>query len=410
LIKSSTEQKSGYTYTTNFNDYDLISGVSKEQVSFSSDGKSLKTTTVPAYLKYPEMGSKVTNINNKNMLSQTAASYSYILDASNNWKETGVGITTWFNNWTYRDIQGNTATPTVANQKIWRKHKTYIWNGQKDTDGIFSGYASATDDGFVWGVGLPQTNAKWKQASEITLYDNYSAPLEMKDVNGNLASTKMGDNDSKIMTTGNAGYSELFYAGAENLKNITGTDWLEPEVKMVNATREPAYFHTGKYSVATTSSSQFGVNMKANEHRAGKYKLNVWVHKTNVNKAQISINGSTSAFNGETVTAGDWVLKTHYFPATTAAINVSVNSSDGTTVYYDDLMIRPIVSSISGYVYNEYDELTYIIGNNGLASKFDYDNAGRLIRTSVEIVDDLPNGLTGGFKKVSENIIKYKNL
>jgi len=407
LIKSSTEQKSGYTYSTNFNDYDLISGVSKEQVSFSSDGKSLKTTTVPAYLKYPDMGSKVTNINNKNMLSQTASSYSYIMD-NGTWKETGVGITTWSNQWTYRDIQGNTATPTLANEKVWRKHKTYIWNGQKDANGIFTGYASATDDGFVWGVGLPQvTGTKWKQASEITLYDHYSAPLEMKDVNGNLASTKMGDNDSKIMTTGNAGYSELFYAGAEN---ITGTTWLEPEVKIVNATRDLTNFHTGKYSIATTSSSQFGVNMKANEHRAGKYKLNVWVHKTNVAKARVNIGGVSMLFNGETVTAGDWVLKTHYFLATTAAINPYVYSLDGTTVYYDDLMIRPMASSISGYVYNEYDELSYIIGNNGLATKFEYDNAGRLIRTYVEVVDDIPNALTGGFKKKSENVIKYKNL
>jgi hypothetical protein len=417
ILKSSTEQKNGYTYTTQFNDYDLVSGVSKEQVYTSSDGQSFKTKTIPAYIKYPEMGSKVDNINNKNMLSQTAANYSYILDkSSNTWKETGVGITTWSNIWSYKDIAGTTVSVPVtapAKEKIWRKHKSYIWNGVKDTNGIFTNYDrinGSGDDGFVWGVGQPQTNLKWKQTSEVTLYDHYSAPLEMKDINGNFASTKMGDNDTKVMVTGNAGYNEMFYAGAENQNGI----WLEPEVKMEGqgyTVRNTSHSHTGKYSVSTYGTGKIGVFMKNGQHRPGKYLVSVWVEKNNnASQVVLHVNNSTWTYGSKDYTAGNWVLKKWIVDVPVGDCNIYVDALYGPSIYFDDLMIRPVASSITGYVYNEWDELTAIIGNNGLATKFEYDSAGRLIKTYAEVLDDPANGVTGGFKLTSENKIKYKNL
>lgn len=412
IIKSSSEQRGGYIYTTEFNDYDLISGVSKEQVHTSSDGKTLKTKIVPAYLKYPEMGSKVDNIDNRNMLSQTAASYSYILD-NGIWKETGVGITTWNNEWSYQDLNAVTTSPTNSKEKIWRKHKTYVWNGMTDSEGIFQNYDSSTDDDFVWGVGQSQVNSKWKQVSETTLYNHFSMPLEIKDINGNKASTKMDVFDEKVQATGNAAYNEMYYSGAEEMIH---NFYVGKEIRVANAGRVTTQAHTGKYSIATTSDSQFGVFMHSG-HRPGKYKISVWVHKDNASKARLRwFNNdvvNTFDFNGESYEAGDWVLKTHYTGVNymnNADAFWYVNSIDNTTVYFDDLMIRPVASSITGYVYNEYNELTYIIGNNGLATQYEYDAAGRLIKTYVEIVDDPTNAVIGGFKLQSENKYHYKNL
>lgn len=415
IMKSSTEQSNGYAYTTEFLDYDLISGVAKETKSLSSDGQSLKTRIIPAYLKYSDMGSKVDKIDNKNMLSQTAANYTYIWSKGDNtWRETGVGITTWSNIWTYKDISGTSVSvpnTAPANQKIWRKHKSYVWNGVKDANGIFSNYNTITgsgDDNFDWAIGVGQSS-QWKQTSEVTLYDHYSKPLEIKDINGNLASTKMGDNDTKIMATGNAGYNEMFFTGAENI--TPNTTWLEPEVTMTSASRNSTYFHTGKWSVAATSSSQFGVNMKNSEHRSGgKYKVSIWVEKTNAAKAVVKVNGVPVSFQSDAILAGNWQLKTAYITVPTGACSVYLNSVDSSTVYFDDLMIRPVASSITGYVYNEWDELTYIIGNNGLATRFEYDATGRLIRTYSEIIDDASNGLTGGFKVVKSNVYNNKYL
>ncbi|MFY0482514.1 hypothetical protein ACI6PS_07895 [Flavobacterium sp. PLA-1-15] len=413
ILKSSSNQSNSYTYTTHYNDYDLVSGISKEQVHTTSDGRTFKTKQVPAYTKYPQMGSKVDNINNRNMLSQTATTYSYIQDAGS-WKVTGVGITTWSNIWSYQNIVGDVSSPTADKEKIWRQHKSYVWNGVKDANGIFSGYNDTNEDGFVWGVGQPQTNSKWKQTSEITLYDHYSMPLEVKDINNNKSATKMDALNEKVEASGNAAYNEMYYSGAEIF-----TDWgywVGQEVRNSSGTRTTAKVHTGKYSIATTSASQFGVLMR-NGHRKGKYKISVWVHKDNHLKARLrwfnNDAGNTFPFNGEKVFAGDWVLLNHYTDLSFMDNAVAfwyVNSVDTTTVYFDDLMIRPIASSINGYVYNEYDELTHIIGNNGLATRFEYDAAGRLVKTYVEVADDPANGVIGGFKLAKENKINYKNL
>jgi hypothetical protein len=411
IIKSSTEQKNGYTYTTNFTDYDEISGVSKQKTSFSSNGESLQTKMIPAYLKYPDMGSKVDNVNNKNMLSQTAAEYSYIYDATDAvkpWKETGVGITTWNNLWSYKDIEGNSSNTALdlAKDKVWRKHKSYVWNGVKDAQGIFTNYNSVTDDSFNWTLGIGSQPVQWKQTSEVTLYDHYSMALEAKDINGNKAATKMGDNDTKVIATGNAGYNEMFYSGGENLK--PSTIWLEPEVKMDNSTQNTLNYHTGERSIATTSTSQFGVLMRAGQHRVGKYKLSVWVENTSAAKATLRVNGAVINFIANAPTAGNWVLKTAYIDVPVGDCTVYLNSGDTSTVYYDDFMLRPIASSISGYVYNQYDQLTYMVGNNGLATFFQYDAAGRLTKTYVEVVNDLANGVTGGFKLKTTSQINYK--
>jgi hypothetical protein len=402
----------GYKNTNFYDKYDFLTGQVLETRTVTSDGKSLKTKIVPAYTKYPQMGSKVDNITNRNMLSQTAAEYSYQRDAAGNDRVTGVGITTWSNIWSYKDIAGATTSPTLDKEKIWRKHKSYTWNGVVDPDGYYpTTFNSTTDDSFVWGVGLPQTNTKWKQTSEVTLYDHYSAPLEMKDINNNFASTKMGDNDTKVMATGNAGYNEMYYSGAEN---ILHNFWLEPEVRLQDGSREsnPAFVHTGKYSVKATAITQFGAYMRNNEHKAGKYKLSVWVHNSSLDKARIRAtqSGNPQPFNGERYKAGDWTLLTQTFDVGTIDYYPYVCSADSTPVYYDDLMIRPVASSITGYVYNEWDELTHIIGNNGLATKFVYDDAGRLIKTYTEVIDDTPNNLVGGFKLTQQNKINYKHL
>lgn len=432
IAKSSTDQKHGYSYTTEFNDYDLISGFSKEKIMTTSDGKLFKKKIIPAYTKYPQMGSKANfhpnnfflpgSVYYKNMLSQIAAEYTYSYDPSDSsqpWKETGVGITTWSNIWAYKGISGQIFEPTNDKEKIWRKHKSYTWNGTKNANGIFTNYNSVTgsgDDGFLWdlpsGVGVDVAQpSQWKQISEVTLYNHYSAPLEVKDINSNYASTKMGDNDSKTSVSGNARYGEMYYSGAEYLPLQNFPTYLEPEISVSNASQQSsAYFHTGKKSIETTSTSTLKVSMKNLEHRAGKYKVSVWVEKTNASKAAIKVDNTAYSFISDNIIAGNWQLKTAYLPLTTAACTIYLSSADTSKVYFDDLMVRPVSSSIAGYVYNEWGELTYIIGNNGLATKFEYDAAGRLIKTSTEVIDDSVNGVTGGFKVVKANTYNNKYL
>ncbi len=411
IIKSSTEQKNGYTYTTLFNDYDLISGVSKEQVFTSSDGKTFKTKIIPAFHKYPEMGSKSVGITSyKNMLSQTAAEYSYILDEGD-WKVTGVGITTWSNIWTYKTIEGNSVTPTNNQENIWRKHKTFIWNGILDSNGIFTNYNIATDDGFYWsGIG----GTKWRQTSEVTLYDHYSAPLEIKDINNNFASTKMGDNDSKVIATGNASYNEMYYSSAEYI--TSNSSYFDGQIKsnghLVVGDVGAGSAHTGK-SIVRIGQNQnaFEVTLPLNSVRTGiksKFKVSVWARKGTENNARIKIGNSIQNFNtSETIKADNWVLLNGYIDILTSTTTVSIVSVSG-EIDLDDFRLYPMASSITGYVYNEWDELSYIVGNNGLGTHFKYDAAGRLEETYTEVADFSGEG-SGGFKPISKNTYHYKN-
>lgn len=428
VIKSTKISENGITNTTSYDKFDFFTGQLLESSNISSNGDSFKTKIIPAYIKYPEMGSKVDDTSYKNMLSQTAANYSYIWDkGSSSWKETGVGITTWNNIWSYKDIAGTVVTipaASPASQKIWRKHKSYVWNGIKDANGIFQSYDKITgsgDDKFNWTIGVGSQPAQWKQVSEVTLYDHFSAPLEEKNINGNYSATKMGDNESQITSVGNAAYSEMFFSGAENIigtENISSpaTNWLEPEIKMINAIRNTTYFHTGKRSIQATSSSSFGVSFNGATingvpaHKPGKYKVSVWVEKTNAAKARLNINGTIENFT-ESYTAGNWVLKSSYVSVPIGPYYIYVTSVDTSIVYLDDLMVRPVSSSITGYVYNEWGELTHIIGNNGLATKFEYDASGRLIKTYTEVIDDTANQVTGGFKlsKTSTYNNRYLN-
>src|SRR5690606_26061450 len=84
---------------------------------------------------------------------------------------------------------------------------------------------------------------------EITRYSRWSSPIETKDINGNFASTKMGDNNTKVLVSGNARYTEMYYSGAEYIKL---GNWFDGEVKGANF-RSNQVAHTGSYSVKAQS-------------------------------------------------------------------------------------------------------------------------------------------------------------
>ncbi len=412
VLESTTTTQGGYTSTTYYDKHDFLTGQVLETRTYNSKGKAFKQQVVPAYhiAAYQGdgtvhgMNAKVDNVNNKNMLTQEAAAYSYIQDTNGNWQPTGVGITTWNNEWTYRDQTGVETTPTANDEKIWRKHKAYSWKGAVDANGVFQNYNMATDDDFVWDVNGTQTNSKWEELSEITRYDHYSMPLETKDINSNYASTKMGDDDTKILASGNAQYTEMFASGAEYI--VPNTTFFDGEMAATGQSKDMA--HTGDNSVKTTTGVQgFKVTMKANEHRAGKYKVSVWADKASHTNAKVNTGSGEIDFNGEIIPAGDWVQLNHYFDVTTAVQDVYVTAGSG-TVYYDDFRLLPIVSTMSTYVYNSADELTHILDGSNLATMFEYDSAGRLCKTYAEVVDNAT--YTGGFKPVSKNRYNYKGI
>lgn len=424
-MESSTVVELGFNNITHFDKYDFNSGQLLETRTYSSNGKAFKTMVVPAYtvLAYNPvepvggygMGSKVDDSTNKNMLIQQAARYTYLLDeVANTEKVIDANITTWNNDWDYRNHAGVISSPTDAKEKIWRKHKDFIWQGEIDPlDGTYVSYVESTDDDFNWGLGqdIFQTNLKWKNVSTATLYSHFSAPLETIDINGNYASTRMSDANSKILAVANAKYTEMYYSGAENMEDH-GALFYEGGVVVIPATGieiVSTMAHTGYNSVKLSANNIGGFMISANNDsnfRDGRYKISVWASKEGHEDLMINTGNGYFPLKGEVTHAGDWVQLNHYV---TLNGNTTIIFKSGTTedVYLDDFRLHPITSSMTSYVYNEWDELWCIIGTNGLATKFEYDAAGRLIKTYSEVEDHSgPN--TGGFKPISKNRFNYK--
>ncbi len=406
VLKSTTTIQGGFSSTTYFDNHDNISGQLLETTTVDSQGNKFKTKTIPAYTipQYStglrSMGSKLDGSTNKNMLTQTAASLTY-LDVNGSLTPVSAQISTWSNLWKNSVILNDNHLEILpnANKRVWRKHKTYVWDGNINQDGTYNGY-SGDFDGFNWDIDATQTNQEWKNISTITKYDNYSMALEVKDINNNYATTRMCDDHTKVSFTSNSGYFESFYTGAEY--EPIDTEYLDSHIKGSNSLRSNSKAHTGSYSIKLTpSDNNFGALLVGGQHRAGRYKVSVWVHETNHENTRFKngYSGPLQTFNGEKVTAGDWVQLNHYFDRSvsqTSSSTIFMVTSASNTLYIDDFRVHPIESSMTSYVYNEWDELSYIIGANNLATKYEYDDAGRLNRTYTEVVD--ATGVTGGFK------------
>ncbi len=426
VLESTSTTQGGFTATTYFYKHDFLTGQVLETRTIDSKGAEFKTELIPAYTisdysgdlnnnGIPDdygMGSKVDDETNYNMLTQEAMTKTYI-KIGGNWEETGVGITTWNNDWTYVDYDGDTDHETAANKKIWRKHKTFVWDGSLNTNGTLNGF-TGEDDSFVWDVGssIAQTNSEWKNVSTTTQYDHYSTPLELKDINDNYAATKMCDDNSKVLAVSNAAYGEMYYSGAEHFAD-TGQTYFDGQVRSSSGGRlsgsQLGTPHTGNYFV-TVSQNQiaFEVTLPQNNARTGvksKFKVSVWVPIGQEDNAKIRIGSQNFDFEeSEEVSAGGWTMLNGYITIPIGETIVGITSI-GSTLHLDDFRLYPATSSMTSYVYNEWDELWYIIGNNGLASKFEYDAAGRLIKSYTEVIDD--GTLVGGFKVISEN--RYNN-
>tara|TARA_R110002051_G_scaffold2660_1_gene14300 strand:+ start:40798 stop:45828 length:5031 start_codon:yes stop_codon:yes gene_type:complete len=407
LLKESTEITNNNQHSTQFGNLDLITGKPRELYSYSSDGIKLKTKTVFAFDEYQGMGSKVDNVDNSNMLSQETANFVYLIDPiTGNDKIVGANISTWNNDWLYRDQTGVEFSPMNNKAKIWRKHKTYSWKGELDSDGAYVNYNQLNNDNFDWGIGANQTDENWQKISEIKRYNHYSSALEVEDINKNLASSKKGDKQSKVLATSNAAYTEIYYSGAEYLSE-NNSSYFDGEIKANY--REFGTFHTGNYSVKVSNNQQgFYTTLKSNEHRALKYKISVWAKKGNHINARVYDGNSLQEFNGEKTLAGNWILLNHYVDLSSGTKNIYVTSQSG-DIFYDDFRIHPVSSSMQSFVYNKFDEVTYMTGANGLSTYYIYDDAGRLKETWVEVIDNTQTGITGGFKRINENKYNYKN-
>lgn len=416
-------------------EYDLATGIVLETEYEDAWGNRFKTQMVPAYKKYSTMGSKYVNDSYRNMLSQPTAEYLYTLNKNtNDWEVVSASIQTWSGDWSYREYDATSEKYEVIpySNEVWRKNKSYAWKAHIDEKGTYKTTGVDQFEDFDWTE--LAINQNWKKINEISLYDHYSNPLESKDIVGKYVATKFGyDNSKQITSASNTRYVDVAYSGAEDevINNHFGGEVLKGSGSNIyNAlTSGYQYVHTGDKSLSVVDGEFAFIfrNYNYNASHNRRYKASVWVHEDNAVEARLAVVMNDGGIGGtnilyltkdvdflNTPKSGAWYLLEIDIPniddnalvtnvdyIEIQAFNPTANQGNTAPIYFDDFMVHPTMAPMNSYVYDDKTGLvTAIIDNNGIAVKFEYDDAGRLKKSYREV-------LNKGFVKTAEYEYNY---
>lgn len=411
--------------------YDFFSGQVLETTAKNSLGDTYRTKTVPAYTlaPYAGMGPKGENAVNSNMLSQPAAFYTYKQADGGPSSLVSASVQTWKSNFSTRDyVDAVDKYQEVAPEPkpLWRQHESFVWNSALlNPDGTFTSFSD-----FNWNASpLANQVSAWLKTGEVSRYDHYSKVLETRDVNGLYSSQKFGHQQTRAVSSGsNARYTEMVYSGAEDRaapNKLSTVRHFGGEVQ--DGDRQDAlYHHTGQYSSKLLPPYVSGFTYKAligTDVFIGRpYRLSAWVHSSDLSnnngRLYASVNGTPLAETSITATttkkSGDWYLLNLLFTIPASANNAPLTvgcrhtSGNSAPVYFDDFRFHPVDAPLSASVYDPYTwQVTYVLNNDNLFTRFEYDAAGKLMKVYKEALDQPNDICPAGGKLVKEYRYNY---
>lgn len=399
------DYKTGLTNKTENNEFDFYSG---ELTQFSYTDAFMNTYLtehIPAYWKYPTMGSAATG--GKNMLSQVAATSIYKIDVSLPDRPRTALVSSSAQTWSDQipSIRGDQVPTTQAG--IWRKHAAYYFIGNNSTllngDGLTPVANNSPPSFSAWNVGDIVQDG-WQKKHAINLYDIYSHALQVEDINMNYMATKMSSDQRLVFATAsNAQYDEFAFSGAEDISedNVFSGGVL-PGDGVVDTVS-----HTGKHGLKLGAGvTGFNVTLATSSKRE-MYYASIWVNDTNAGGAQfyyqfkdsetglpLEPQPTTVAINlSATKRAGSWYLFNIGFdvPQPTDPeserqydLIVGIKNSSSSEIIVDDFRVLPYGAAMRSYVYNDWGELSHILDTNNLFTEYRYDGMGRLSETWKE--------------------------
>lgn len=398
------------TETENMN-WDLYTGAVVETQTKSAMGLTFKSIVELAYKSaYPEMGSKAVNPAFKNMLSQTAATYSYKLNNLGN--EVGIvsaSANIWKKGWEYRKLNTTSNEYEVdALSDVYRMTSTYVFKGD---------YASLNSDGTQrlsdkFNFNTLSANTKWQIIGSTEKYSHGSAAIETKDINGIYSCKKVGYNDLyTIASASNARFEEVAFSSAEDRLTPT-SPYFGGEVKVGTGATAlvSAPVHTGKQSLQVPTGGTGFIFKRLPIQETKKYRASVWANSTN-GRIYYKINGiesipiQTISKAVKLVNGTSWYKIDIITPivASNATLEVGVKTASGTVVF-DDFRFHPILSSLTSFVYYpDTKQLMASLDNDNLSTRYEYNDRGFLTKTYRE-------SITFGEKLVSESTDNFRRF
>ena len=409
--------RSGVTMFERTLAYDFFSGDATEHYSEDGYGEKFVTKTVPAFrlqttnsAAYPEMGIGSMFNENRNMLTQEGASFTFKITDDfdvnvedwNNHKESllGASLQTW------KDLGNKVMSPTgvltQSDDGLYRKRSSYSFIG----DGTINpdGTQSNTNIDVDFKVSNVVNSSSWRKSGEGTLFDVNSHVLEAKDINGNYATTKFDIDLQRVYSAAtNVRYNAYAYSGAEDapLGNAFGGGVLIGEGTVSSSSP-----HRGQYAL-DVNANQKGFSFEATDVKQGAtYLISCWTTKPDQTKIVYTINGNTAGLvlPAETLgQVGNWYQIRAKVKLASNVTKANFEVKAGTqSIKLDDFLVKPADAGFTGYAYNQWGELSDVINANNLSTHYEYDEMGRLKSVWTE-------SFQYGKKKVSENTIKYIN-
>jgi len=387
--------------------FDFITGSVVKTLSVDSYGNRYITEVTPAYRieeysgmstlqisnNIVGMGLKINNPKNKHMLTQVAKTVVSKVNNANEFQGLAAAtVNTWSDEIPVVGSESLLAEAT-ASKGIWRSHANYNFVGDAKTvvdgDGLFDTNVSFSS----WSRGS-DVPAGWNKSSEVSLYNTASQPLEELNINNITSAVRTTLDHSRVIASAqNASYSEFGFSGAEEQALNGWGDNVMPATENYSTTA-----HTGSRSIVANA-GQRGFQFTALTKKK-RYLLNFWASKTNC-IARTKVNGvvTTLPLNVKGK-AGDWyLLETTVDISTETNVEFWTEASENNTLM-DDFRVHPVTAIVTTFVYNSWGELSFILDNDNLYTKFEYDATGKLISTYRET-------FSHGVKKVSEYKYEY---
>ncbi len=377
IVSKITEFKDGIYTNTSLDVYDYVRGIFKRATN-SSKGNSTISTTL--YTANAAMGSKVSDLSNKNIVNSPT-----IVTTTPGGRKDAV----WSNSLIKRVYTNIDGFHNVTNSDVWKLV------GQN----VFS----------------TTNTSQNRNAGAVTLYNKYYSPLEVLSDEDNYAATKYGYDDLyPIAQLSKGRYGEFTHCSAED---EYGSSLMGGEVSRGSATRIAAVTpsikaHSGKYVLSVPAGGiGFTYDIKApstpgsEPHllRNKNYLVSVWAYNSNINaqslaKPQIEVYAGTTLIASANTfyeNCGAWSQIRLTFSIATADdqnISIKVTNQSGATIYLDDFRLQPLSSAVTGYVYDDFSGVaTYTLDADNFYTRYEYDQTGRV---------------TGVFKETNQGEIK----
>lgn len=397
---TSIDYTKGLHSSTKIIGYDFYSGVVNKTISTDIYGNNFLTEKEAAYRRYPALGMKLNGTVNKNMLTQQA--YSALWKVDNTYNKIALvsaNAEVWGNSSTVVNSDGvDIIQNNTSNGNIWRPIASYSWMANTNTTG--GSTLASNFNSFNWSTPT-SSHANWKKSKAYSKYNVNSKPLEVVDINNNYAAARYGYFGSKIILNASVSkVNEIAFSGAEDEEiNKTG----EGFVLKVDGVLNTLAAHTGSKSlqIAPNNKKGFVYTISTNKLTTGRdYIANVWVKPINVGSSNTrlyyEVNGviknTSMPSENSTKIADGWinlrlVIKgTDITPGNTLTVGC-INYHASNSTYIDDFRFAPLNSSSSAYVYDDFTgEVQFVLDNENLYTKYEYDAAGRLIKIFREKV------------------------